>query len=58
MNETQTRAEHIDPELRAAGWAVDYRAWDTSRQPALPTKVYAEKPPFKVKLSIESWQLQ
>lgn len=44
--------------LQQDGWAVDYRAWDTSRQPALPTKVYAEKPPFKVKLSIESWQLQ
>jgi outer membrane lipoprotein LolB len=44
--------------LQQDGWAVDYRAWDTSRQPALPTKVYAEKPPYKVKLSIESWQLQ
>lgn len=44
--------------LQQEGWTVDYRAWDTSRQPALPTKVYAEKPPFKVKLSIESWQLQ
>lgn len=44
--------------LQQDGWAVDYRAWDTSRQPALPTKVYAEKPPYKVRLSIESWQLQ
>lgn len=44
--------------LQQDGWAVDYRAWDTTRQPALPTKVYAGKPPFKVKLSIESWQLQ
>lgn len=44
--------------LQQDGWAVDYRAWDTTRQPALPTRVYAEKPPYKVKLSIESWQLQ
>jgi outer membrane lipoprotein LolB len=38
------------------GWSVEYREWDTTRQPALPTKVYASKPPYKVKLSIESWQ--
>lgn len=40
------------------GWSVEYREWDTARQPALPTKVYASKPPYKVKLSIESWQFQ
>lgn len=39
------------------GWHVEYRAWDTSRQPALPTKVFASKPPFKVKLSVASWAL-
>ena len=40
------------------GWSVEYREWDTTRQPALPTKVYATKLPYKVKLSIESWQFQ
>ena len=40
------------------GWAVEYRQWDTTRQPALPTKLYASKDPYKVRLSIESWQLQ
>jgi outer membrane lipoprotein LolB len=44
--------------LRQDGWAVDYREWDASRQPPLPKKVYAERPPYKVKLSIESWQFQ
>jgi outer membrane lipoprotein LolB len=39
------------------GWSVDYREWDTSRQPPLPKKLYAAKPPYKVKLVIESWQL-
>ena len=42
--------------LQQDGWAVDYREWDATRHPALPTKVYAEKPPYKVKLSIDSWQ--
>lgn len=44
--------------LQQDGWAVDYRQWDESRQPPLPTKVFAAKPPYKVKLSIESWDFQ
>lgn len=40
------------------GWAVDYREWDAARQPPLPTKVFAAKSPYKVKLSIESWQFR
>ena len=41
--------------LQQDGWAVDYRAWDTSRQPPLPSTVFAAKPPYKVRLSVESW---
>ncbi len=44
--------------LQQDGWQVEYRAWDTSRQPALPTKVFASKPPYKVKLVIDSWRLK
>lgn len=44
--------------LEQDGWAVDYREWDDTRQPPLPKKVFATKPPYKVKLSIESWQFQ
>jgi outer membrane lipoprotein LolB len=44
--------------LQQDGWSVDYREWDTTRQPALPKKVFADKPPFKVKLSIDSWLLK
>ncbi len=51
-------ANRLPSLLRQAGWLVDYRAWDESRQPPLPTKVYAAKPPYKVRLSIESWQFQ
>ncbi len=42
--------------LRQDGWTVDYREWDASHKPPLPKKVYAGKSPYKVKLSIESWQ--
>jgi hypothetical protein len=27
MNEAETRAEHIDPALKAAGWGVPWVAW-------------------------------
>lgn len=44
--------------LQQDGWVVDYREWDDARRPPLPTKVFAGKPPYKVKLSIESWQFR
>ncbi len=44
--------------LQQDGWTVDYREWDASRQPPLPKKVYAGKSPYKVKLSIDSWQFR
>ncbi|GAB2566706.1 outer membrane lipoprotein LolB [Dyella jejuensis] len=48
----------LPSELQQAGWTVSYPAWDTTRQPALPAKVFADKPPYKVKLSIASWSMQ
>ena len=44
--------------LQQDGWSVDYRAWDEARDPPLPTRVYAARPPYKVRLSIESWQFR
>ncbi|HEV2681709.1 MAG TPA: lipoprotein insertase outer membrane protein LolB [Rhodanobacter sp.] len=51
-------ADRMPSLLQQDGWAVDYREWDDTRQPPLPKKVYAEKLPYKVKLSIESWQFR
>lgn len=44
--------------LQQDGWTVTYPLWDTTRQPPLPAKVFAEKPPYKVKLAIQSWTMQ
>lgn len=44
--------------LQQDGWTVDYREWDEAHRPPLPKKVFAGKPPYKVKLSIESWQFR
>lgn len=37
------------------GWTITYPAWDTTRQPAVPTKIFASNPPYSVRLSVESW---
>lgn len=48
--------EHGLPrELTEAGWLVTYKAWDTTREPALPTRIAATRPPYKVKLAVSSW---
>ncbi|GAB3780696.1 lipoprotein insertase outer membrane protein LolB [Dyella agri] len=44
--------------LTQDGWSVDYRAWDTARQPPLPTTIFATRPPYKVRLSVENWTLR
>jgi outer membrane lipoprotein LolB len=51
-------ANRLPSLLQQDGWTVDYRDWDETRQPPLPTRVFAARPPYKVKLSIESWQFQ
>jgi outer membrane lipoprotein LolB len=51
-------ADRLPSLLQQDGWNVDYREWDAARQPPVPKKVFAEKPPYRVRLSIESWTFQ
>lgn len=44
--------------LQQDGWKVEYRDWYADRTPALPRKVFAEHPPYRVRLSIENWDLR
>jgi outer membrane lipoprotein LolB len=44
--------------LTQDGWTVSYPAWDTTREPAVPSKVFASNPPYSVRLSVESWTFQ
>jgi len=48
----------LPSQLVQDGWTVSYPAWDTTRQPAVPSKVFASNPPNSVRLSIESWNIQ
>lgn len=50
-------ADRLPSLLQQDGWTVEYRQWDSTHQPALPSKVFAARPPYKVRLSIESWNL-
>jgi outer membrane lipoprotein LolB len=50
--------DRLPAQLQQDGWTVDYPEWDEGRQPPLPKKVFAANPPYKVRLSIESWQFQ
>lgn len=43
--------------LEQDGWQVEYRDWYSDRDPPLPRKVYASKPPYSVRVLIEDWQL-
>lgn len=44
--------------LRQSGWTIEYRDYFSDREPALPRKVFASKGKHRVRLFIESWQVQ
>ncbi|WP_448098627.1 lipoprotein insertase outer membrane protein LolB [Luteibacter yeojuensis] len=48
-------ADRLPSRLVQDGWTVDYRQWDAMKQPPMPVRVFAEKAPYKVRLSIEDW---
>lgn len=44
--------------LEQDGWTVDYRDWDRTSSPPLPSKVFASKAPYVVKLANVSWSFR
>lgn len=40
------------------GWTVQYPQWFARHRPPLPEKVFATRKPFKVRVSIESWNFK
>ena len=43
--------------LQQHGWSVRYRNWDVKRIPPLPCRIFAAKPPYKVRLAVQSWEI-
>ncbi len=54
----QFRADGLPGEIDQSGWTVQYLDYDTSRTPALPSKVFATKGDTRVRLAIRAWALR
>lgn len=52
------RADGLPAEIDQAGWKVQFLDYDEGRDPPLPSKVFATKGSYKVRLSIREWTLE
>lgn len=51
------RADGLPASIEEAGWKIDYLDYDDALVPPLPTKVFASKDGYKVRLAIREWTL-
>jgi outer membrane lipoprotein LolB len=52
------RADGLPAQIDQDGWKVQYLDYDQSRAPPLPSKVFATKGSYKVRLAIREWSMQ
>lgn len=52
------REDGLPAEFRQNGWTVEYRDYDTGRQPALPSRIFASNGAYKVRLAIRQWNIE
>ncbi|MEO7326458.1 MAG: outer membrane lipoprotein LolB, partial [Dokdonella sp.] len=52
------RADGLPAEIDQAGWKVQFLDYDQEHDPPLPSKVFAAKGSYKVRLSIRKWTLE
>ncbi|MEO6689206.1 MAG: lipoprotein insertase outer membrane protein LolB [Dokdonella sp.] len=52
------RADGLPAQIDQAGWKVQFLDYDERRSPPLPSKVFASKGSYKVRLSIREWTLE
>ena len=38
------------------GWRVEYKAFDETQSPPLPTRIVAERAPYEVRLAVAEWR--
>ena len=50
-------ADGLPALIEQHGWRVEYRGWDHTHTPPLPTRVFAERGPHRVRLAISRWQI-
>lgn len=49
------REDGLPAEIDEAGWTVEYLDYDTGREPPLPTKVFATRGDWRVRLAVRTW---
>lgn len=49
------REDGLPAEFVQNGWKIEYRDYDTARQPALPVRIFASNGDYKVRLAIQHW---
>lgn len=49
------RGDGLPAEIDEAGWKVQYLDYDTTTDPPLPTKVFAVRAAYRVRLAIRRW---
>ncbi len=52
------REDGLPASIEQSGWKVDYLDYDTSQTPPLPSKVFASKGNYKVRLAIHAWTMR
>ncbi|MGA8277991.1 MAG: lipoprotein insertase outer membrane protein LolB [Rhodanobacteraceae bacterium] len=53
--EIEFRADGRPAEINQDGWKVRYRDYDSGRNPALPTKIFADHGAWRVRVSVQRW---
>lgn len=49
------RSDGLPATIEQSGWTVDYLDYDAGQSPPLPSRVFARKGNYKVRLAIQSW---
>ncbi len=52
------RGDGLPASIEQSGWKVDYVDYDESQTPPLPSKVFASKGSYKVRLAIRAWTMR
>lgn len=52
------RADGLPSQIDQAGWKVQFLDYDEGRSPPLPSKVFASRGSYKVRLSIREWTIE
>ncbi|MHB8447496.1 MAG: lipoprotein insertase outer membrane protein LolB [Rudaea sp.] len=55
--DVQYDAQNLPAVIRQDGWRVEYHDWYTDRDPAMPRKVFASRGNARVRMVIESWNI-